>query len=59
MLAERVSGEQLDELFRVWLFTGSKPALEAAAAAAARTTAGDAPAASLLAGLKQAQRLRR
>jgi aminopeptidase N len=58
-LAERVSGEQLDELFRVWLFTGSKPALEAAAAAAARTTAGDAPAASLLEGLKQAQRLRR
>jgi hypothetical protein len=59
MLAERVSGEQLDELFRVWLFTGSKPALEAAAGAAARTTAGDAPAASLLEGLKQAQRLRR
>jgi aminopeptidase N len=58
-LAERVSGEQLDELFRVWLFTGSKPALEAAAGAAARTTAGDAPAASLLEGLKQAQRLRR
>jgi aminopeptidase N len=32
-LAERISGEQLDELFRVWLFTGSKPALEGAAAA--------------------------
>jgi hypothetical protein len=32
-LAERVSGEQLDDLFQVWLFTPSKPAgLEAAAA---------------------------
>ena len=38
-LAERVSGEQLDELFRVWLFTGSKPVLEGAAAAAAPSTA--------------------
>ena len=35
-LAERVSGEQLDDLFRVWLFTGSKPVLEAAAAARAK-----------------------
>ncbi|MEV0125217.1 M1 family metallopeptidase [Streptomyces sp. NPDC050703] len=26
-LAERVSGEQLDELFRTWLFTRGKPAL--------------------------------
>ncbi|HEY6706653.1 MAG TPA: M1 family metallopeptidase [Actinomycetota bacterium] len=34
-LAERVSGEQLDDLFQAWLFTGSKPALEAAAAARA------------------------
>jgi hypothetical protein len=33
-LAERISGEQLDELFEVWLFTPEKPAvLEAAAAA--------------------------
>src|SRR5215216_1865455 len=32
-LAERISGEQLDDLFRVWLFTGSKPVLAAAAAA--------------------------
>ena len=31
-LAERVSGAQLDDLFRVWLFTGSKPVLEPAAA---------------------------
>jgi aminopeptidase N len=36
-LAEQVSGEQLDDLFQVWLFTGSKPVL--AAAAAARATA--------------------
>ena len=36
-LAERVSGEQLDDLFQAWLFTGSKPAL--AGAAASRTTA--------------------
>jgi aminopeptidase N len=38
-LAERVSGEQLDDLFDVWLFTGSKPVLEPAAAAAAATAA--------------------
>jgi aminopeptidase N len=25
-LAERISGEQLDDLFQAWLFTGSKPA---------------------------------
>ena len=24
-LAERVSGQQLDDLFDAWLFTGSKP----------------------------------
>jgi hypothetical protein len=35
-LAERVSGEQLDDLFDDWLFTGAKPAeLEAAAAGVA------------------------
>ncbi|MET0227597.1 MAG: M1 family metallopeptidase [Actinomycetes bacterium] len=34
-LAEQISGEQLDDLFQAWLFTGSKPALEAAAAARA------------------------
>jgi aminopeptidase N len=34
-LAERISGQQLDDLFRVWLFTGSKPVLEPAAATAA------------------------
>jgi aminopeptidase N len=39
-LAERVSGEQLDELFDAWLFTGSKPDLVSAAddAAAAGTS---------------------
>ncbi len=38
-LAERISGEQLDDLFEVWLFTGSKPVLEAAAAAQATAAA--------------------
>ena len=27
-LAERVSGEQLDDLFQTWLYTGSKPEVE-------------------------------
>jgi aminopeptidase N len=31
-LAERVSGEQLDGLFRTWLFTAGKPALAAVTA---------------------------
>ncbi|HZB75193.1 MAG TPA: M1 family aminopeptidase [Solirubrobacteraceae bacterium] len=36
--AERVSGEQLDELFDVWLYTGAKPeGIETAAATAARS----------------------
>ena len=35
-LAERVSGQQLDDLFQTWLFTGSKPA--AGAAASERST---------------------
>jgi aminopeptidase N len=34
-LAERISGEQLDALFDLWLFTAGKPALEAATATAA------------------------
>jgi hypothetical protein len=34
-LAERISGEQLDELFETWLFTPSKPALPEAAVAKA------------------------
>jgi aminopeptidase N len=40
-LAERVSGEQLDGLFRTWLFTAGKPALDAVAATNA--TAAGAP----------------
>jgi aminopeptidase N len=31
-LAERISGEQLDALFDLWLFTAGKPALDAVAA---------------------------
>ena len=33
-LAERVSGQQLDDLFETWLFTSSRPELPDAAAAA-------------------------
>jgi hypothetical protein len=47
-LAERISGEQLDDLFDVWLFTPGKPAAAAAAPAAlaSRTATGKAPAAA-------------
>ena len=57
-LAERISGEQLDDLFEVWLFTGSKPVLETAAAAQAATAAarGRRPGPSRCTG---AERLRR
>jgi aminopeptidase N len=49
--AERVSGQQLDDLFTTWLFTPSRPVLTAAAAAAAASSAasaspGHAPAAA-------------
>jgi aminopeptidase N len=37
-LAERVSGQQLDDLFQTWLFTPSKPVLAPAGAAALRAT---------------------
>ena len=40
-LAERVSGQQLDELFDVWLFTPEKPAVLEAAAAMAQSGATD------------------
>jgi aminopeptidase N len=55
-LAERISGQQLDDLFDVWLFTGSKPVLEGAAAAQATAAAGSAPA---LGQVRGAERLRR
>jgi aminopeptidase N len=40
-LAERISGQQLDDLFQTWLFTAGKPALDAVGAtqAAARMSA--------------------
>ena len=38
-LGERISGGQLDDLFWVWLFTGSKPILTGTTAAAARVAA--------------------
>jgi aminopeptidase N len=56
-LAERVSGEQLDDLFRVWLFTGSKPVLEAAAAA--KASAASPSAAATLEQARGRERLRR
>ena len=61
-LAEQISGQQLDDLFQTWLFTGSKPVLEGAAAAAAApataaTAAGSASEAR--AQLRKAARLRR
>ena len=42
-LAERISGQQLDELFDAWLFTAGKPTFGVASAAAtAATTAAKA-----------------
>ena len=38
-LAERISGQQLDKFFDVWLFTGEKPASPNAAAASASRAA--------------------
>jgi len=40
-LAERISGQDLGDLFNVWLFTGSKP--QVGAAATSRLTTEDAP----------------
>jgi aminopeptidase N len=42
-LAERVSGEQLDDLFQTWLFTPERPELAGAAALRARTATPQAP----------------
>jgi aminopeptidase N len=60
-LAERISGRQLDDLFQTWLFTGSKPELDAAAAAASAKAATAAGSASGTARtqLREAERLRR
>jgi aminopeptidase N len=58
-LAERISGQQLDDLFDVWLFTGSKPVLEGAAAAQATAAARSGAAAGTLARAREAERLRR
>ena len=58
-LAERISGQQLDDLFQTWLFTGSKPVLEGAAAAAAAPAAAAGSASEARAQLRKAARLRR
>lgn len=42
-LAEQVSGQQLDDLFTTWLFTGAKPDLAAAATAGATALTSAAP----------------
>jgi aminopeptidase N len=36
-LAERISGQQLDELFDAWLFTSAKPGLDGAASLSQRS----------------------
>ena len=48
-LAERVSGQQLDDFFDVWLYTPEKPAGIEPAAAAAAASAASAKAGDLLA----------
>jgi aminopeptidase N len=58
-LAERVSGEQLDDLFQTWLFTAGRPVLEGAAAAAHAKAAPARSAAAARTQLRQAERLRR
>jgi aminopeptidase N len=62
-LAERISGQQLDDLFQTWLFTGSKPVLEGAAATAAAQAEAATEAGPASAGartqLREAVRLRR
>ena len=45
-LSERVSGQQLDDLFDAWLFTGTKPATTSVAALGAERSAGPAEAGS-------------
>ena len=55
-LAERISGEQLDNLFDVWLFTAGKPTAAAATgttALAPRTATGKPPTPSAAASLVQ------
>ena len=42
-LAERISGQQLDELFAAWLFTPGRPAVLSARAAAVSSDVGHAP----------------
>ena len=53
--AEQVSGQQLDELFEAWLFTPTKPMLEATASALERST----PNLSTLAMMKAFEKMAR
>jgi hypothetical protein len=45
-LAERISGQQLDDLFEAWLFTPGRPAIEEPASAATRSALGVSAAAA-------------
>jgi aminopeptidase N len=51
--AERVSGRQLDALFDAWIYTGSKPAAPAGAAAATTAKVAAAPASVLPGSLRR------
>ena len=57
-LAERISGEQLDKLFEVWLFTGSKPVVDEFSTSVAPSETAP-PAADLERMSRGATRLRR
>jgi aminopeptidase N len=56
-LAERISGQQLDKLFDVWLFTPGRPALDDTFSSAART--GKTSATDVAEALRTGGRLRR
>jgi aminopeptidase N len=58
-LAERVSGQQLDELFQTWLFLPEKPVLEGVAAQSQRKAATSKPPAAAASELARYFRGRR
>ena len=60
-LAERISGEQLDDLFDAWLFTSGKPALTSAPAAlrrSLRASSAGAPTGAARQSIERTRRLR-
>lgn len=58
-LAERVSGQQLDQLFQTWLFTPEKPVLAGAAAQSMRKAASSKPPAAAASEIARYYRGRR